>query len=143
MVPRPPELIGFEHSKFTEIFSSYDNPLKHRVRFCWFVLSSVFIFVYLLNTLEILRPAQESSYTWFERSGAIIGACAIFIEFKLKLIGSYLDQASMEFKPEVFTTLSKYESYEKYLHWLALTYGIIGTLIWSYGSPFLAFINKL
>jgi len=96
-----------------------------------------------LNTVEVFRPAQESLNTWFERSGAIIGACAIFIEFKLKLIDSYLDQASMVFKPEVFKKLSKYESYKKYLHWCALTYGIIGTLIWSYGSPFLVFINEL
>ena len=52
MVPRPPELIGFEHSKFTEIFSSYDNPLKHRVRFCWFVLSSVCIFTEHIRDFE-------------------------------------------------------------------------------------------
>jgi hypothetical protein len=137
------EFIGFEHTNFTNIFSSYNKPLKNCVVFCWFIFIAVFIFVCLLNTVELLRPEQESIYTWFERSGALVGACAIFIEFKLKLIDSTLDQAALVFEPEPFAKLSKYESYKQYLHWLALAYGIIGTLIWSYGSPFLIIIKKL
>ncbi len=143
---KPPPLtmfIGLDHPQFDEIFVSYHSPMKRRVIFCWIVLLSVLAFVVLINTVELLRPAQETTYSWFERSGALIGACAVFIEFKLKLIDDVLASGSMKFDPDAYNKLLKYYTYKKHLHLMALTYGILGTLIWSYGSPFLIFISKL
>ncbi|MFT6138607.1 MAG: hypothetical protein ACJAUJ_001702 [Salibacteraceae bacterium] len=141
--PTLPSFIGFDHPQFDDLFASYHSPMKWRVIFCWLVFISLLVFVILLNTIEALRPSQESSYSWFERSGALIGACAVFVEFKLKLIDTILHSASMSFKPDVYQKLIKYDVYKNYLHWMALTYGIVGTLIWSYGSPFLILLSKL
>lgn len=138
--PSLPVWIGYKSENYVAIFASYETPLMKRVVFCSAVFLFVFILVLLLNTVEILRPSQESPYSWFERSGALIGACAVYVEFKLKLMDSIMEQASMKFEPDVFQDLGKYDRYKNNLHRVALAYGVVGTLIWSYGSPFLVFV---
>jgi len=130
-----PTFIGFKHPKFDEIFDSYKNPMKKRIIFCWGVLLLVFILVVLLNTLGALRPDQEQVFTWFERSGALLGASAVFVEFKLKLIDEILTSASMKFEPDPYNKLITYHYKKEHLHWAVLVFATVGTIIWSYGSP--------
>lgn len=141
--PRLPVFIGFDSENFEDIYSSYKKPIIRRILFCAAVFALVFIFVLVINTVEAIRPSQESVFTWFERSGALVGACAVFVEFKLKLIDDILSQASMRFKPDVYRTFGKYYKHKNYLHRTALAYGIIGALIWSYGSPFLVLLKNI
>jgi hypothetical protein len=141
--PPMPTFIGFNHPSFDEVFMSYKKPLKKMVIFCWSVLLLVLFLVILLNTLDALRPVQEMPYTWFERSGALLGACAVFIEFKLKLIDTILDRGAMKFEPEPYNKLMVFHVQKEYLHQAALFYGITGTLIWSYGSPIWIYLDRL
>ena len=138
-----PIFIGLNHPKFDEAFDSYKNPIKKRVMFCWAVLLLVFILVFLLNTVSFLRPEQEDAFTWFERSGALLGAIAVFVEFKLKLIGEKLDSGAMIFEPEAYDRLMIYHYKKEHLHSTALVFGVVGTLIWSYGSPILHLVISL
>ncbi|ADT94404.1 hypothetical protein [Shewanella scandinavica] len=140
---RLPTFIGFDSEGFENIYSSYKEPIVKRIGFCSAAFALTFIFVLIINTVEAIRPFQESAYTWFERSGALIGACAVFVEFKLKLIDDIVSQASTRFKPDVYATFGKYCRYKNYLHRTALFYGIIGALIWSYGSPFLVLVKNI
>lgn len=141
--PQLPIFIGFDNENFENIYASFKDPIVKRMLFCTAAFFLVFIFVLIINTVEAIRPSQESAYTWFERSGALIGACAVFIEFKLKLIDDILSQASIRFKPDVYKTFGEYYRYKNYLHRTALAYGIIGALIWSYGSPFLVLAKNI
>ena len=138
-----PIFVGFDHPEFERIFNSFKDPMKKRVIFCWTILLSVFVFVVLLNTVDFLRPAQESNFTWFERSGALLGACAVFVEFKLKLIDEILSSGSMKFEPESYKKLVVYHYKKEHLHRAALAFGIVGTIIWSYGSPIWLFVGNI
>jgi hypothetical protein len=143
MRPRLPVFVGREHENFEEIYASFIKPLHRLFLFCilWFLGLTVFIFC--INTIDLLRPVEESIGSWFERSGALIGVCGMLVEFKLKTVDNILGNASMAFKPDVYQSFGKYEKYKSYMHVTALTYAIVGAIIWSYGSPVLVWINHL
>jgi flagellar biosynthesis protein FliQ len=141
--PRLPIFIGYDSENFENIYSSYKEPIVKRIVFCSAAFALTFIFALIINTIEAIRPIQESAYTWLERSGALIGACAVFVEFKLKLIDDIVSQASARFKPDVYRTFGKHCRYKSYLHCTALFYGIIGALILSYGSPLLVLVKNI
>ncbi|EGR0068545.1 hypothetical protein LQK65_003214 [Vibrio parahaemolyticus] len=137
MRPQLPVFIGREHKDFDTIFNSYTKPLKMNLWFCAIWLVGLATVVVLMNTIDDLKPEQETVGGWFERSGALVGVCGMLVEFRLKTVDSIIHSASMRFTPDVFQVFVNYEKYKGYFHKLALSYAIIGAIMWSYGSPVL------
>ncbi|MFZ7318225.1 hypothetical protein [Comamonas jiangduensis] len=141
--PQLPVFIGSDSTNFKFIYESYKEPILKRIILCAAVFVLVFMFVLLINIVKVIRPPQENIFTWFERSGALIGASSVFVEFELKSIDEYLFSASMKFKPDVYRTFEKYVRYKELLHRTALVFGIVGALVWSYGSPLLYLLKNI
>ncbi|TYZ35446.1 hypothetical protein [Vibrio alginolyticus] len=143
---RPPPLpvfIGREHDNFEEIFNNYTKPLKVNLWLSAAWLIGLATVVVLMNTLDFLKPEQESIGGWFERSGALLGVCGMLVEFRLKTIDNIIQNASMKFTPDVFQEFVRYERYKGYFHKLVLSYAIIGAIMWSYGSPVLFGLGRI
>jgi hypothetical protein len=140
---RLPEFVGREHDRFNEIYASFITPLNNNFLFCGLWFLGLAILIVCINTIDFLRPFEESIGSWFERSGALIGVCGLLVEFRLKTIDNIIGCASMTFTPDVYKTFGKYEEYKSYMHTVALIYAILGAIIWSYGAPVLIGLNHI
>ena len=83
-----------------------------------------------------LMPEGETTATWFQRSGAIVVALAVWIEIKNNAISGYIYPSGIS--SSEFTELkNSYASYFNLIKWLGFALAIIGTIIWGYGDiPF-------
>lgn len=117
--------------------------LNQQFYICVALITGVFLVFLMLNFFHFLKPIDESIGSWLERSGAIVGAVALMVEFRVKKLESAMTSASMRLAPTLYARVSKYETHLKWLHRIVLFYGISGTIIWSYGEPLYKFFMKI
>ncbi len=116
--------------------------LNQQFYICVILLVCVLLIFLMLNFLAFLKPAEESIGSWLERSGAIIGAIALIVEFRIKKLESAMSSASMRLAPSLYARINKYEIHLKWLHRIVLFYGVSGAIIWSYGEPLYKFVIR-
>jgi hypothetical protein len=126
-----------------ELAGKYESTLKNEFYVCVALLLFTFFIFYFLNFVTFMRPSFESAGSWLERSGALVGVMAMFIEFRSRLISNLLDNAVTQLPPSLFQKINRYASHESIIHKWVLFLGISGAVIWSYGSPILNGIQNL
>lgn len=129
--------------KVIDLAEKYESALKKEFYIC-VVLLIVTIGVFgFLNFSSFMRPNFETVGSWLERSGALVGAMAMFIEFRARRISNLLNNAVPKFPPLLFQQIARYSTHESIIRKTVLFLGILGAVIWSYGSPILIFIQRL
>ncbi len=78
-------------------------------------------------------PADETSATWFQRSGSLMVAIALIAEFYLVSIQDYFDHNNTAYMSPI-TLPKKYKTTHKCIIYLTMLYILIGTIIWGYGD---------
>jgi len=83
-----------------------------------------------------LVPEGETIASWFQRSGAIVVALAVWVELKNNSINSYIYPSGIG--SSNFGILnSEYKFYFLAVRWFGFFLAISGTIIWGYGDiPF-------
>jgi hypothetical protein len=83
-----------------------------------------------------LMPEKETIGSWFQRSGAIVVALAVWIEIKNNTISGFIYPSGVS--TNQFKELKKaYGLYFNLVKWSGFILAIIGTVIWGYGDiPF-------
>ncbi|WP_323816616.1 hypothetical protein [Cellvibrio sp. NN19] len=139
-IPKPsmqPSMGGEDNPEFMAKFYGCVAYLNRQFLICIVLLVVVALIFLSLNLIPCLRPNEIAVASWFERSGALLGAIALVVEFRIPKMETAIYRASMMFKPALYAKVSAYENHVTWLHRGALLYGVIGTLIWSYGEPIL------
>lgn len=129
--------------KVIERGQEFEDALKKEVWLCIGLFLLITVIFFCLHFVPFLKPSFETTGSWLERSGALVGAMAMYIEFRSRRISTLLDNASVGFPPEIFKKINKFASHEAKIHKVVLIYGIAGAVIWSYGSPILQSIVSL
>ena len=93
----------------------------------------------LLSLLGSFKPQAEPAGQWFERSGAVMTAFAVFAQFKAGGIASLIQGTTFA---ESWEAYRKYKAYQASLNILSLSLIIVGTLIWGYGDLLLPFLCR-
>jgi len=117
--------------------------LNKQFYICALLVLGVLLVFLMLNFLPLLKPNEESIGSWLERSGAIIGAIALVVEFRIKKMENAITHASLKLAPSLYARVSEYEIHLKWLHRIVLFYGVSGAIIWSYGEPLYKLFIKL
>ncbi|NRQ40957.1 hypothetical protein HRH59_00010 [Rheinheimera sp. YQF-2] len=80
-----------------------------------------------------LLPSSETVATWFQRSGSIVVALAVWIELKNNSISGYIYPSGLSTSD--FTILkNEYRWLYLAVRWSGFFLAISGTLIWGYGD---------
>lgn len=88
--------------KVVEQGQKYEDALKKEVLICIGLCLLITVIFFCLHFVPFLKPSFETTGSWLERSGALVGAMAMYIEFRSKRISTILDNASVRFPPEIF-----------------------------------------
>ena len=121
--------------EFESEYSLYQSDLRNNTLLSVLWLFFLLLLVLSLNCFEALRPEQETFGSWLERSGALLGICSLLVEFRLKNIDNILHSIALTFTGDAYKKLMNYYVYKNWLHNIVLFYAVVGTAIWSYGSP--------
>ncbi|MGR3002143.1 hypothetical protein ABMY37_20830 [Vibrio vulnificus] len=102
----------------------------------WTTLPIIFLAV-SIPLIALFCPTlmlkNETVATWFQRSGAIVVALAVWIEIKNNAISGYIYPSG--FSTSDFVILKQdYGLYFNLIKWTGFLLAIIGTLIWGYGD---------
>ncbi len=124
-------------TKVIELAGKYESALKKELHTCIALLLLTLSIFGCLNFVPFMRPSFETAGSWFERSGALVGVMAMFIEFRSRRISNLLSNAMLQLPPSLFQKINQYASHESIIHKVVLVLGILGAVIWSYGSPIL------
>ncbi|WP_445357929.1 hypothetical protein [Microbulbifer sp. ANSA005] len=82
---------------------------------------------------KCILPDGESVASWFQRSGSIVVALAVWIEIKNNKISGYIYPSGLSTSD--YTTLrNDYGAYFNAIKWSGFVLAVIGTLIWGYGD---------
>lgn len=83
-----------------------------------------------------LMPEKETIATWFQRSGAIVVALAVWVEIKNNAISGYIYPSGLS-SGEFAELKESYGLYFNIIKWSGFVLAICGTVIWGYGDiPF-------
>ncbi|WP_394178690.1 hypothetical protein [Marinomonas posidonica] len=126
-----------------ELAGKYESALKKEFYICVALLIVTFGIFSSLNFAPFMRPSFETAGSWLERSGALVGVMAMFIEFRSRRISNLLDNVIPQLPPSLFQQIDRYSTHESIIHKIVLFLGISGAVIWSYGSPILIGIQSL
>jgi hypothetical protein len=85
----------------------------------------------LFSLTDILAPEDEPLGQWFQRSGAVMTAFAVFAQFKAAGIATMIAGSTFA---ETWEAYHKYNRFQALAAWLSLVLVVIGTLIWAYGD---------
>lgn len=129
--------------KVIELAGNFESALKKEFYICIALLLVTFSIFGSLNFVPFMRPSFETAGSWLERSGALVGVMAMFIEFRSRRISNLLDNAVPRLPSSLFQQINHYASHESIIHKVVLFLGISGAVIWSYGSPILKGIQSL
>jgi hypothetical protein len=114
-----------------EISCQYERSiLVERKWFFIFIFLSLII--PLLSLFGLLKPACETLGVWFQRSGAASTVFAIFAEFKADKMSNILNADMVG--PTFHKTYEKYLFQVKVYNYAAISFIVLGTLIWGYGD---------
>ena len=129
--------------KVIELAGKYESALKKEFWVCVALLLVTLSIFGTLNFVSFMRPSFETAGSWLERSGALIGVMAMFIEFRSRRISNLLNNAVPQLPPSLFKQINRYVSHESIIHKTVLFLGASGAVIWSYGSPILTGMQSL
>ncbi len=79
--------------KVIELAGKYESALKKEFYICIVLLSLIVGIFSTLNFIPFMRPSFETAGSWLERSGALVGVMAMFIEFRSRRISNLLNNA--------------------------------------------------
>jgi len=83
-----------------------------------------------------LMPEKETIGSWFQRSGSIVVALAVWIEIKNESISGYIHPTGLV-SSEYGEFKKKYGSCFNSIKLIGFSFAILGTIIWGYGDiPF-------
>ena len=85
----------------------------------------------LFSLTGIFRPEDEPLGQWFQRSGSVMTAFAVFAHFKAGGIATMIAGGTFA---ETWEAYHKYNRIQALAAWLSLVLVVIGTLIWAYGD---------
>jgi hypothetical protein len=85
----------------------------------------------LFSLTGIFRPEEEPLGQWFQRSGAVMTAFAVFAQFKAAGIATMIAGGTFA---ETWEAYHAYNRLQALAAWLSLVLVVIGTLIWAYGD---------
>jgi len=85
----------------------------------------------LFSLTGIFTPEEEPLGQWFQRSGAVMTAFAVFAQFKAAGIATMIAGGTFA---ETWEAYHKYNRFQALAAWLSLVLVVIGTLIWAYGD---------
>lgn len=129
--------------KVIELAKKFESALKKEFWICVVLLLVAFGIFSTLNFVPFMKPSFETSGSWLERSGALIGVMAMFVEFRSRRISNLLTNAIPRLPPSLFQQIDRYAIHESVIHNIVLFLGVSGAIIWSYGSPILVGIQSL
>lgn len=129
--------------KIIELAGMYESDLRKEFYICIGLLLLTVGILSILNFLPFMRPSFETAGSWLERSGALVGVMAMFIEFRSRGISNLLDNAVLIMPQTLFQKINRYSNHESVIHKIVLGLGATGAVIWSYGSPILIGIQSL
>lgn len=123
--------------KTKKLANEFESALKKEFYVCVALLLVTLGIFCSLNFVSFMRPSFETAGSWLERSGALVGVMAMFIEYRSRNISNLLDNATPRLPPLLFQQINHYAYHESIIHKVVLFLGISGAVIWSYGSPIL------
>jgi hypothetical protein len=85
----------------------------------------------LFSLADIFAPEDEPLGQWFQRSGAVMTAFAVFAHFKAGGIATMIAGSTFA---ESWEAHHRYNRLQTLAAWLSLVLVVIGTLIWAYGD---------
>ncbi|MBB1295505.1 hypothetical protein [Pseudoalteromonas sp. SR41-4] len=129
--------------KVIELVGRYELALKKEFWVCVALLMGTLIIFGTLNFVPFMKPSFETAGSWLERSGALVGVMAMFIEFRSRYISNLLNNAVPQLPPSLFQQIYRYAKHESIIHKIVLFLGASGAVIWSYGSPILTGTQSL
>jgi len=129
--------------KVIELAGKYESALKKEFWVCVALCLMALGIFSTLNFVPFMRPSFETSGSWLERSGALIGVMAMLIEFRSRGISNLLDNAVPQLPASLFKKINRYASHESLIHKTVLLLAASGAVIWSYGSPILTGMQSL
>jgi hypothetical protein len=126
-----------------ELSEKYESALKKEFYICVALIIVTLGIFSTLNFVPFMRPSFETAGSWLERSGALVGVMAMFIEFRSRRISNLLNNAMNQLPISLFQQIDRYSNHETIFHKVVLFIGALGAVIWSYGSPILMGIQSL
>jgi uncharacterized membrane protein YhaH (DUF805 family) len=115
------------------IDAAYERRIRRAI-FWAFVLCLCAVMPPLLSLPGGLRPDAAHADTpgqWFERSGAVMTAFAVFAQFRAGGLAAMIAGGTFA---ESWQAYHKYKHYQTALAVLSLVLVVIGTVIWGYGD---------
>ncbi len=85
----------------------------------------------LLSLMGSFRPQAEQPGQWFERSGAVMTAFAVFAQFKASTIATMIAGSTFA---ESWEAYRRYKWAQILVAGLSLVLVVVGTVIWGYGD---------
>jgi hypothetical protein len=128
--------------KSAEPAASVPNKIEIRLRRELLVVSVLCAFsiaVSLAALNSFLKPNSETVASWFQRSGALTTAVAVFAQLK---IGNFLEEIRGGIFAESWIMHKKYHRHQSILSFASVVLVIVGTLVWAYGDLFLNLLSK-
>ncbi len=113
-----------------EISESYEAKLKIEL----FIISALCIsavLVIYVGCSAFLMPATENTAIWFQRSGSITTAIAVFAQLKTS---GFLEKIRGSTFAESWVYYNKYSIWQSVLNFISVVIVISGTIIWGYGD---------
>ena len=98
----------------------------------FFIFIFLSLMIPLLSFSGLLKPNCEMLGVWFQRSGAASAVFAIFAEFKSDKMLNILNSDMVG--PTYHKTYEKYLFQAKAYNYAAISFIVLGTLIWGYGD---------
>jgi cellobiose-specific phosphotransferase system component IIC len=111
-----------------------DPTYEKRVRraIAWaFVLCLCAAIPPLLSLVGSFRPQAEPPGQWFERSGAVMTAFAVFAQFRASGIATLIAGGTFG---ESWEAYYKYKRHQAVAAALSLVLVVLGTVVWGYGD---------
>ena len=100
-----------------------------------FALCGASILPPVLALIWHVRPSTDTLGAWFQRSGALTTALAVFAQVKA---GNFAERIRGGTFAESWTYYHKYKNYQTAAFWISAISVISGTVIWGYGDLLLA-----
>ncbi len=94
---------------------------------------SLIILIPILSYNSFFKPVEDPANIWFQRSGALITICALFMDLQIYRINQFLNPSGYvsvgfsEFK-------SKYNKLYVFLTIIGFLSTVAGTVVWGYGD---------
>lgn len=97
------------------------------------ILILIFCIPFMSVFFSNFIPNGETPGGWFQRSGSIMVALAVWSEIKNNVLSPYFDLQGLV-STDAITLQKDYEIYFLLIRWVGLIFAILGTLVWGYGD---------